>query len=162
MECCYRPTVLDALAGTSSSYSRSTEYEIQAREDERILPGSQLQNGSCLPCSKLRSTFAPCVFGWQHIERWIQTSHDSGWDTPWDTYLGWEALTLENPIGPVGLVLLLFEAKIFGAFLANDPDFYTGMSQHVCVFFFVTAGMLPPGHVMSPELLPQNLKWNPQ
>ena len=29
-------------------------------------------------------------------------------------------------------------------------------------FFFVTAGMLPPGHVMSPELLPQNLKWNPQ
>lgn len=36
---------------------------------------------------------------------------------------------------PGGLVLLLFEAKIFGAFLANDPDFYTGMSQHVCVFF---------------------------
>ena len=32
--------------------------------------------------------------------------------------------------------LLLFEAKTFGAFLANDPkNFCTGMSQHVCVFF---------------------------
>ena len=151
MECCYRPTVLDALAGTSSSYSRSTEYENSSKRRWTYFAGFlSFRTDSCFAMQQAKINLCAMRFLVDNISKdefrlhMIQDETRRG-----DTYLGWEAPDLGESNWPGGLArrpsmwaahvcFFFLRQRFFGAFLANDPkNFCTGMSQHVLRFFFL-------------------------